>query len=257
MDSEADPGAEAPMDEVSGADDDAPADALHDESEQDESGHDEAEPSRWSAPRRAPSSGGARTGLSTLQIAVLVVAFAFLGGAMGYLLGHRTSGPPDSAVDTGFLQDMIDHHEQAVSMASVATAGASDPLVRDMAREVLIEQRYEIGLMDGYLQARDEERGAPERQVMAWMGRPVPLADMPGLATPEQMDALQAADPDATNLLFLELMKAHHLGGIDMAEYAARHAADPRVRHLAEVMARVQRQEVREYELKIAELNGG
>lgn len=257
MDSEADPGAEAPTDEVSGADDDAPAGTGHDATEHDATGHDEAEPPSGDPSGAAPSSRGGRTGLSALKIAVLVVAFAFLGGAVGYLLGDRTAGPPDSAVDTGFLQDMIDHHEQAVSMASVATSGASDPLVRDMAREVLIEQRYEIGLMDGYLQARDEGRADPERLVMAWMGQPVPLADMPGLATPEQMEALQAADPDATNLLFLELMKAHHQGGIDMAEYAARHAADPRVRHLAEVMARVQRQEVREYDLKIAELNGG
>lgn len=238
MDTEADP--------VTGPVDEAPTDDVSDTETSDASPAD-----------RSPSAAGRRSGFSRVQVVVLVVAFAFLGGAVGFLLGDRTSGPPDSAVDTGFLQDMIDHHEQAVSMASVSTARASDPFVRDLAREVLIEQRYEIGLMDGYLQARDEERGDPDRQVMAWMGPGLPMADMPGLATPEQMEELQSADPDAANLLFLELMRDHHLGGIDMAEYATRHAEDPRVRHLAEVMARVQRQEVREYELKIAELNGG
>lgn len=199
-----------------------------------------------------------RSGLSRGQLIVLVAALAFLAGAVGYLVGDRASGPPTSAVDTGFLQDMIDHHEQAVTMASLANGSASNPVVRHLAREVLIEQRYEIGLMDGYLQARDLGRGDPERDVMGWMGAPaMPLADMPGLATPEQMDELQKADDDAQNLLFLQLMRAHHVGGIDMADYAARHAEDPRVRHLAEVMARVQRSEVTEYDLRIEELTGG
>ena len=191
------------------------------------------------------------------KVAVLVLACAFLAGAIGYLVGDRAAGPPDSAVDTGFLQDMITHHDQAVSMASLTTANASDPIVRDMAREVLIEQRYELGLMDAYLQARDEQRGADEREVMGWMGRALPVAEMPGYATPEQLDALQSATPDEQNALFLELMIAHHRGGVDMAEYAARHAEDPLVRHLAEVMANVQTQEIREYQLKLADLQAG
>jgi uncharacterized protein (DUF305 family) len=195
-------------------------------------------------------------GLSVGRIVALVLAFAFLAGAAGYFLADRTSGPPDSAVDTGFLQDMIDHHDQAVTMASLANANASDATVRDFAREVLIEQRYEIGLMDAYLQARDKGRGAEDREVMAWMGRPLPIAEMPGLATPDQLRQLRNADPDETNILFLRLMIAHHQGGIDMAEYASRHAKDPKIRHLASVMANVQRQEVREYQLKLQDLTG-
>ena len=194
--------------------------------------------------------------LGTGRIVVLVLACAFLAGAAGYLLGDRTAGPPDSDVDTGFLQDMITHHEQAVSMSSVTTANASDPIVRDMAREVLIEQRYELGLMDAYLQARDEGRGAEDREVMGWMGPPFAIDEMPGLASPEQLDALYDADPDEQNVRFLELMIAHHRGGVDMAEYAARHAEDPRVRRLAEVMADVQAKEIREYEIELDRLGG-
>lgn len=204
--------------------------------------------------------GGApadRSGLSGWQIGVLVAAFLFLAGAAGYLVGGRTSGPPDSATDTGFLQDMIVHHEQAVTMASLAAGSASDESVRHMAREVLIGQRYEVGLMDAYLQARGKDRGDPNREVMTWMGPGLPMEDMPGLATPEQLDELRTADPDTQNILFLELMIRHHRGGIDMAEYASRRAEDPRVRDLAEVIARVQRQEVREYELQLEELTGG
>ena len=51
-------------------------------------------------------------------------------------------------------------------------------------------------------------------------------------------------------------MIAHHRGGVDMAEYAARHAEDPRVRRLAEVMADVQAKEIREYEIELDRLGG-
>ena len=210
-------------------------------------------PATDTAPEAVPDE---RAGWGAGKVVVLVLACAFLAGAVGYLVGDRAAGPPDSAVDTGFLQDMITHHDQAVTMASLTTANASDPIVRDMAREVLIEQRYELGRMDAYLDARGEERGADEREVMGWMGHPLPVAEMPGYATPEQLAALQAASPDEQNELFLELMIAHHRGGVDMAEYAARHAEDPAVRHLAEVMANVQSQEIREYELQLAELQG-
>ncbi len=212
-----------------------------------------APPESSEAPGDASASGGWGAG----RILALVLACAFLAGAVGYLVGDRTSGPPDSEVDTGFLQDMITHHDQAVTMASLTTASASDPLVRDLAREVLIEQRYELGLMDAYLQARDEERGEEDREVMGWMGQPHALADMPGYASPEQLDELREADPDEQNVLFLELMIAHHQGGVSMAEYAARHAEDPRVRRIAEVMAEVQTQEIREYELILADLPEG
>lgn len=195
-----------------------------------------------------------RPTLTIGRVVVLVLACAFLGGAAGYLLGVRTTGPPDGAIDTGFLQDMIVHHEQAVSMASVASASASDDYVAHMAREVLIEQRYEIGLMDGYLYARGEGRGDANRSAMEWMGHATALDEMPGLATPAQLRALGDAGPDETNTMFLELMIAHHRAGVDMAEFAARSAEDPAVRQLGEVMARVQRQEIREYELKPGDL---
>ena len=56
---------------------------------------------------------------------------------------------------------------------------------------------------------------------MAWM----PDGDgsvvnglMPGMATPEEMTKLRAATGKDLDVLFLELMRQHHLGGIHMAQ---------------------------------------
>ena len=56
---------------------------------------------------------------------------------------------------------------------------------------------------------RDGER--PET-AMAWMHTPVPFQFMPGLATPEQLDALRAARGADADALFLDLMAEHHRG---------------------------------------------
>jgi uncharacterized protein (DUF305 family) len=82
--------------------------------------------------------------------------------------------------------------------------------------------------------------------VMAWMGEPLPEDRMPGLATEDNLTQLRDAEGHQADLLFAQLMIAHHQGGIHMAEYAAEHATTARVRDLAAAMAVDQRGEINE-----------
>ena len=61
---------------------------------------------------------------------------------------------------------------------------------------------------------------------------------MPGMATAEQLDELAAA-PELADELFVELMSAHHQGGIDMATEAAERADNDDVRRFASSWARI------------------
>lgn len=179
----------------------------------------------------------------------LALAVAFLVGAVGYVIGTRVTDSADdlSTVDIGFLQDMTDHHDQAVVLSLLANAGATDPIVRDFAMENVIFQRYQIGQMTELLANDGLGRGDEDRLVMEWMDMPTPLADMPGLASDAELEALGAATGDEANRLFLELMREHHQGGLHMAQYAADNGKSPRVRALAAQMARNQAIEVEEY----------
>lgn len=189
------------------------------------------------------------------RVIVLAAALAFLTGAAGYAIGASQDPPPfGSDLDVAFLQDMADHHDQAVTMSIYATENATDLTTRNFAREVIIFQRYELGLMDAYLGRMGHERGDLDREVMGWMGTPVPLDEMPGLATPEEMAALRDARGIEADILFLELMIEHHHGGIHMATDAAVRAASPEVRRLADYQARVQRSEIAEYESALERL---
>jgi uncharacterized protein (DUF305 family) len=184
-------------------------------------------------------------GISWPKAIVLALAVAFLAGAAGHWIGR--SGPPGSdSVDAGFFQDMIHHHNQAISMALYEQANGSDPVVVGYANEILRRQSYEIGVMSTKL----GEWGyttAPGEQAMAWMGMPVPLDQMPGLATDEQMKQLRDARGAESDKLFLELMTAHHRGGVHMAEHAYRHATNDSTRDLAQRMAYIQATEVNEF----------
>jgi uncharacterized protein (DUF305 family) len=182
----------------------------------------------------------------------MAVALAILlAAAAGYAVGTRADRHPGaSSVDVGFLRDMIDHHEQAVRMSLIELSNGGHAIPRNAATDVLAAQRYEIGLMEERLHDWGYPKGAPTRRVMGWMGMAVPLPSMPGLASPAQLQRFAAAKGADADGQFLQLMIVHHQGGIHMAEYAAAHASDERVRDLADYMARQQ-------SLEIGELKAG
>ena len=183
-------------------------------------------------------------------LAALAVALLFLAGSTGYAVGTRTARAADpSAVDVGFLTDMVVHHEQAVEMSSVALAREDlPPPVRAFVLEVLSAQRYEIGLMEATLRSWGEPVDDADDQAMAWMGSPVPEDAMPGMASEADLDRLAGATGEELGALWLAMMTSHHEGGVDMARAAARDAGDPFVRELAARMARNQAVEINEYE---------
>jgi uncharacterized protein (DUF305 family) len=186
--------------------------------------------------------------------AILAAALVFLGIAIGMVVA-RDRPPGDGSVDVGFLHDMLTHHDQALGVATLVVANGEDPTVRSYAREILVFQGYEIGVMSQMLDDWGYSRGDRSDQAMAWMDMPVPVEQMPGLLTDEQLDQLQDASGAELDALFLDLMADHHRGGLHMAEYAFGNAGDEDVGELAARIARNQAGEINEYRA-VAERNG-
>ncbi len=133
-------------------------------------------------------------------------------------------------------------------MAQLELANGSTEDVLVFAREILLFQAYEIGLLDATLDRWGYEREqAPERS-MAWMGMTTSPESMPGMASTGELDALRSGEGPGADALFLRLMQDHHQGGAHMAEFAAENVDDEEVRRLAELMARTQRLEIIELE---------
>jgi len=192
----------------------------------------------------APHGLAARFGpITGLRVVVLVVAMAFLAGAIGWSVGQREQDPL-SSTDVGFLQDMGYHHEQAVQMSLILLyKDGVDPDLQSYAQEIVVGQRYEQGLFNAILD-RFGHSSEPGPQAMGWMGRPLPRDSMEGLASEDQMIELRQADGADAEALWIALMTTHHLGGLHMADWEARHGSDTTSRNIARATVRAQRGEV-------------
>jgi len=179
----------------------------------------------------------------------LVVAVALIGGMLGWLIRDTSADERGDATDVGFLHDMRAHHEQAVEMAYtyLALEGTS-PGLRTVAGSILVGQNIEVGRMIQMLREMGRPEGAESDTAMGWMGMPVTQGEMPGMATEDELDALAASSGRAADELFVQLMVAHHEGGLHMAEAAADDAGLGKVRSLARSIVTGQQSEIAELE---------
>jgi uncharacterized protein (DUF305 family) len=186
---------------------------------------------------------------SAIALGGLLVAVALVAGAVVMAsAGRRSDVPAASSVEVGFLRDMVDHHEQAVRMALlVIPLDGVSPAVRDVAVGIIASQRHDVGRMEAWLDDWQAGRGAPSRPAMAWMGHPpVAPADMPGMATSANLQALAASTAQDAERRFIDLMVEHHRAGVTMAEQAAARAESAKVVRLAELIAAGQQEEILE-----------
>ncbi len=184
-----------------------------------------------------------------LIVLVTAVVTGLFAAAAIWALGADDEPPePMNAVDVGFLQDMLDHHDQALVISNLYLDGNSDGDAAPYAREVIMFQTRDIGWMEEWLAEDGYARGEPDRTAMVWMDEPTPVAEMRGMQTPERLQELADAEGTDADLLFFDMMTDHHLGGVHMADHAAANGARQEIIDFAESVSRNQRIEVVEYE---------
>lgn len=115
--------------------------------------------------------------------------------------------------DVRFMQDMIPHHQQAVEMAALVEDRTNSEAVVDIAGRIDASQADEISFMQDWLAARGETVPNAHAHHDTHMSH-----EMMGMATPEQMADLAAANGVAFDQLFLSLMVTHHDGAVTMVE---------------------------------------
>lgn len=183
-------------------------------------------------------------------VAVVVVLF---GAAVRWATADDTVEPFGNA-DIGFLQDMIDHHQQALLISNTYLDNNPDGDAAAYAREVIMFQEREIIRMDDWLEQAGVARGTPDRAAMAWMGMATDVALMPGMPDPATIDELAVATGADADRLFFQIMGDHHIGGAHMADAAAARARRSDIRLFAEKMSYNQRIETVEYSQAVERL---
>ena len=110
--------------------------------------------------------------------------------------------------DVAFMQGMIVHHQQAVTMSQLVPERTNSEAIVKTADRIRAGQADEMTFMREWLEGR---------------GEPVAMAHMDhahhvmkGMASAEDMAELASLSGTAFDRKFLELMVAHHKGAIDM-----------------------------------------
>jgi uncharacterized protein (DUF305 family) len=115
--------------------------------------------------------------------------------------------------DVKFMQGMIHHHSQALQMVRMIPTHTKSPELAAMGQKIQLSQSGEIEAMNEWLTARKQPTPMmmPDGTVMDHGEAP-----MPGMLTPEQMKALDAARGARFDELFLTGMIQHHKGALKM-----------------------------------------
>jgi uncharacterized protein (DUF305 family) len=130
----------------------------------------------------------------------------------------RATLPPRSQADADFMQGMIMHHAQAVEMTALIASHTDNKQLHSLGARISSSQSDEIKFMKRWLAARGEpvSMATSDMPGMDMSHEKMPL--MPGMLTPEQMDALRKAKGVGFDRLFLTGMIQHHNGALTMVK---------------------------------------
>ncbi|MFJ3620522.1 DUF305 domain-containing protein [Streptomyces iakyrus] len=204
----------------------------------------------------ADQAPGRRPGLGR-WVLVAVAALVTLGLVLWIVAvpgSKESSGTPSTdSADAGFARDMAVHHQQAVEMSFIVRDRIDDEDVRRLAYDIAQTQANQRGMLLGWL----DLWGLPKTSTdgyMSWLkgghgghsGHEIKDGSlMPGMATNTELDQLREAEGKDAEILYLQLLTDHHMGGVTMARGCAQQCTVPQERQLAEGMVEAQQSEMK------------
>lgn len=163
------------------------------------------------------------------------------GSATGNPQTELIKNGPD--MDAHFIEQMIPHHEDAITMAKLAQNKAKRPEVKKLADEIIVAQEEEIGQMKSWYRSwygREIPAGEQVMNQHGMMGGSRMHMGMTG--TDDDMAGLeQAPDFDKT---FITMMIPHHQMAVMMAGMLEGGTRRPEMKQLASDIISAQTKEI-------------
>jgi len=210
------------------------------------------------------------TGLATVALGMTAPGSAM---ATAPPVAAPASGPAAPAaqyptvIDHCYIEGMIPHHAQALELSHLVLAadGVRDR-TRALAEFIVVDQSTEIDTMNAWQDAWTRAipvdgaapghgaHGAETGGIPTGCGEHADHTAMKGMATPEQLAALAAADGADADRLFLDLMIVHHEGALGMATTAVTEGSNAFVRNSAKHVLVEQDREITAITALLAEM---
>lgn len=164
---------------------------------------------------------------------------------MMQMMGIRTAGSANSdSLDAHFIEQMIPHHEDAITMAQIAETKAKTSEVKQLAKNIITSQGAEITQMKSWYKdwfGRDLPTGKNVMNQHGMMGGSQSMhMGMMGNET-DSTRLENAADFDKA---FVEDMIPHHQMAVMMASMLKDGSSRPEMRKLADDIIAAQTSEI-------------
>lgn len=167
---------------------------------------------------------------------------------MGIGVGSKTTqnlNSQNSVIDAHFIEQMIPHHEDAITMANIALERSNKEEIRELAHNIIESQSKEIRQMKQWYED--------------WYGRELPTGDevmnVHGMMGVGRMHmGMMGNDTDMKRLenstefdkVFIEEMVPHHQMAVMMASMLRNGTSRPEMRQLADDIITAQTKEIGE-----------
>jgi uncharacterized protein (DUF305 family) len=171
-----------------------------------------------------------------------VLAIVLLPLAAIALVAGCGDGSDHNSQDVSFAQDMVPHHQQAVTMADLATSQTQNPQIVDLAGRIKASQTSQITLMTGWLTSWGKKPTEHSGDMSGMAG----MAGMKGMVSDTDMKALAAASGAEFDRLFVQRMTAHHQGALEMAKAESDAGRFKPAKALADAITADQQREIAE-----------
>ncbi len=137
--------------------------------------------------------------------------------------------------DLQFIDTMVEHHQSAIDMAKMTEMQAQHAELKALAKSIVSDQQKEIAEMKAW---RDEWYAAKPQAMN--MEMPGMMDAMKGM----DMGKLKSASGKAFDLMFIDMMTAHHAGAVTMAKEALKKAEHQEIKKLAQQIIVAQQKEI-------------
>lgn len=187
-------------------------------------------------------------GLAGLLIGVAATwlfTASFQGAKTAGMMGSKVESQSSDALDAHFIEQMIPHHEDAITMAKLAETKAQTPEVKQLSKDIIESQSKEIAQMrTWYIKWFGKELPAGT-QVMQHHGMGAGTSMHMGM-TGTQDDITRLENAEDFDKAFVEHMIPHHQMAVMMANMLKDGTDRPEMKKLAEDVITAQTKEIEE-----------
>lgn len=163
---------------------------------------------------------------------------------MGFSSFNQSNNTQSFQLDAHFIEQMIPHHEDAITMAKLAQTKAKTPEVKQLAENIIDSQGKEIDQMKSWYKSWFGKDLPTGRSVMNQHGMMGSTSSMHMGMMGNDSDATRLEDAQDFDRAFVEDMIPHHQMAVMMASMLKDGTTRPEMKKLADDIVTAQTREI-------------